>query len=245
MSTSILEFAFNDILGWVLRFVILLTFGYVVYEGDYLFAITSLFAIFLSCTPMMLNRSFKISLPWELNFLITFSLFLHVTLGEVMEFYDLYPFWDKFMHLLGTAIIGILGFMAVYSFHYARKIRLSLPLICLFTVIFSMAVGSAWEIGEFTIDKIFGRNTQYSLDNTMIDLINNTIAGLVVGISGIFYVKYVEGHSRKRLHRTVRATLGTFNQRFCNYTLRERGKVCRFNQDFRFPQRQPAKTNSN
>jgi hypothetical protein len=209
---SILEIAFNDVLGWILRFILLLTFGYVVYIGDYLFAITSLLAIFLSVTPMLLNKSFKISLPWELNFLITFSLFLHVTLGEVMKFYDLYPFWDKFMHLLGTAILAILGFMAVYALHYAGKIKLSLPLICLFTIVFSMAMGSLWEIGEFVIDKFFGRNTQYGLENTMIDLINNTIAGLVVGISGIFYVKYVESHSRKRLHKSVRATLGNLVQ---------------------------------
>lgn len=209
MSTSILELAFNDILGWLLRFIMLITFGYVIYEGDYIFALTSLFAIFLSCAPMILNRSFKISLPWELNFLITFSLFLHVVLGEVLEFYDIYYFWDKFMHLLGTAIIGILGFMAVYSFHYAGKIRLSLPLICLFTVVFSLAVGSVWEIGEFFTDMLLGRNTQYGLDNTMWDLVNNTIAGLLVGIGGMFYVRYVESHSRRRLHKTVRAALGT------------------------------------
>src|SRR3990167_2647613 len=208
MSPSILELAINDILGWFLRFVMLATFGYVIYQGDYLFALTSLLAIFLSCAPMLLNRSLKISLPWEINFLITFVLFLHVTLGEVLEFYDLYYFWDKFMHLLGTAIIGILGFMAVYSFHYAGKIRLSLPLICLFTVIFSMAVGTAWEIGEFFTDLFLGRNTQYGLDNTMWDMVNNTAAGLVVGIGGMFYVRYVEGHSRKRLQQTVRAALG-------------------------------------
>lgn len=208
MSPSILELAINDILGWVLRGVMLLTFGYVIYQGDYLFAFTSLLAIFLSCGPMILNRSLKISLPWEINFLITFALFLHVTLGEVLEFYDIYYFWDKFMHILGTAIIGILGFMAVYSFHYAGKIRLSLPLICLFTVIFSMAVGSAWEIGEFFTDILLGRNTQYGLDNTMWDMVNNTVAGLIVGIGGMFYVRYVESHSRQRLQKTVRAALG-------------------------------------
>lgn len=209
MPISILELAINDVLGWFLRFVMLATCGYVIYIGDYIFAFTTALAILLSCSPMLLNRSFKISLPWELNFLITFTLFLHVVLGEVLKFYDTYYFWDKVMHILGTAIIGILGFMAVYSFHYARKIRLSLPLICLFTVIFSMAMGSVWEIGEFFIDQFLGRNTQYSLENTMWDLVNNTIAGLIIGIGGIFYVRYVESHSRERLQKTVRATLGT------------------------------------
>lgn len=209
MPVSILEIAFNEVLGWVLRLIMLFTFGYVLYKGDYIFAFASATALLLSFGPMILNRSFKISLPWELNFAITFVLFLDVVLGEALKFYDLYPFWDKIMHLLGTAIIGILGFMSVFSFHYARKIRLSLPLICLFTVIFAMAVGTLWEIGEFTIDQTLGRNTQYSLENTMWDLINNTFAGLVVGIGGVFYVRYVETHSRYRLNKSVRDTLGT------------------------------------
>ncbi|HLB58608.1 MAG TPA: hypothetical protein VJL87_00800 [Bdellovibrionota bacterium] len=205
---SILELAFNDVMSWVLRVAMVGNLIYVLYHGDYVFAMANLTAIFLSCAPMVIKRTYRISLPWEVDFLITLALFLHVVLGEVLKFYDLYPFWDKFMHILGTATIGILGFMAVYALHFTGKIDLSLSFICLFTIIFSMAVGSLWEIGEFIIDQILGRNTQYSLYNTMWDLINNTISGAIVGVGGMFYIRYLESHSRARFHRTVREMLG-------------------------------------
>ncbi len=46
-----------------------------------------------------------------------------------------------------------------------------------------MAVGVAWEIGEFGIDQFFGTHEQRDLYDTMTDLIVDTIAGVVVAVS--------------------------------------------------------------
>src|SRR3990172_7384803 len=100
------------------------------------------------------------------------------------------------------------GVMIVYTLHYTKKIRLTLPLVGLFTITFAMAVGGLWEIGEFAVDKIFNKDTQNGLDNTMWDLINDLIGGTFVAIMGIIYMKYSRPVERKRLTKPLGEIFG-------------------------------------
>ena len=45
-----------------------------------------------------------------------------------------------------------------------------------------MAIGSFWEIGEFTMDKLFETNNQKSLDDTMFDLVFDFLGAMAIGI---------------------------------------------------------------
>lgn len=190
-------------LSWLMKLILTGLFFYASYKGDYLLAAAAITALIISVIPSILGRNHNVTLPWELDFLITLALFLHTFFGEWLRFYDTIWFFDKFMHLYGTSIIAIMAFMIVYTFHATRKLRLTLPFTGLFTVTFAMAVGGLWEIGEFTFDKLLDRNTQYSLDNTMWDMINNVIGGTVVALLGMLYVRYSRPEGRKRITKTI------------------------------------------
>jgi hypothetical protein len=176
---------------------------YSLFKGDYFLAAATLTAITLSLIPSILERNHNATLPWELDFLITLALFFHTFFGEWLRFYDNLWFFDKIMHLYGTSLIAILAFMIVYTLHATRKLRLTLPFMGLFTVTFSMAIGGLWEIGEFTFDKTFGKNTQYGLDNTMWDLVSNLMGGIFIAFLGMIYVKFSRPEGRKRITMTV------------------------------------------
>lgn len=203
-----LAISISSALSWLMKFIMIGMFPYVIYKGSYLFAFATAIAIVLSLLPSIVQRNYRITLPFELDLLITLSIFLHTFFGEWLKFYDRIWIWDKILHVYGTAVISMLAFMIVYTLHYTKKLRLTLPFVGLFTVISAMAIGSFWEIGEFAVDNIFNIDTQNGLDNTMWDLIDDLIGGTFVAGVGIIYIKYSRPDERKRLTRPLGEVFG-------------------------------------
>ncbi len=190
-------------LSWLMKLILIGSFPYSIYNGDYLYAIAAAVAIALSLAPSIIERNYRVTLPFELDFLITLSIFAHIFFGEQMHFYDRFWLWDKILHVYGSAVVSLLAFIIVYTFHTTRKLRLTLPFIGLFTVVFTLAVGGLWEIGEFAVDKFLGLNTQRGLDNTMWDIINDLIGGSLAALLGMLYVRYSHPDDRKRLTKPL------------------------------------------
>jgi hypothetical protein len=190
-------------LSWLMKLILIGSFPYSVYKGDYLYSIAAVVAIALSLTPSIIERNYRVTLPFELDFLITLSIFAHIFFGEQMHFYERFWLWDKILHVYGSSVVSLLAFILVYTFHSTGKLRLTLPFIGLFTVVFTLAVGGIWEIGEFTVDKLLDLNTQRGLDNTMWDIINNLIGGTLAALLGMLYVRYSHPDNRKRLAKPL------------------------------------------
>ena len=203
-----LNISISTALSWLMKFIMMGMLPYAVYKGRYLFAAATGVAIILSLLPSIVEKSYRVTLPFELDLLITMMIFLHTFFGEWLKFYDRIWLWDKILHIYGTGVIAILAFMIVYTLHYTKKIRLTLPLVGLFTIIFAMAVGGFWEIGEFALDKLFSIDTQNGLDNTMWDLVNDLIGGTFIAAMGIVYIKYSKPDERKRLTRPLGEVFG-------------------------------------
>jgi DNA polymerase len=70
-------------------------------------------------------------------------------------------------------------------------------MIGLFTLVFALAIGTLWEIGEFASDKFLGTTAQGDgkdpLVDTMLDLISDGITGLLVALIGASLVKGYHG----------------------------------------------------
>ena len=113
------------------------------------------------------------------------------------------------LHIYGTMLIALLGFMFVYTLYYTGKIKLSLRMIAVFTFLFAMAVGGLWEIAEFSTDRVLGTNAQMdSLADTMGDLIFDGVGGILVAFLGMWYVrktpeKRINQHIARLLNREV------------------------------------------
>jgi len=146
----------------------------------------------------MLRRNYRVVFPGFLGFLIVLQLHLHTFWGVWLRFYDSHWFWDKLLHLTGTVLVSFVGFLAAYALHTSGKVRLTGPALALFTVVFGNALGAWWEIVEFLVDKTLRKNTQYGLDNTMIDLINNFVGSLVAPGLGWVYLKVTARKERQQ-----------------------------------------------
>ena len=171
--------------------MILITLS-LIYHQDFLFAISAIILFILSIIPLLMRRNYKVSLPWGLEFLIVIILLLHI-LGSYYNFFVNFRFYSPMMHFLGTALIAFLAYGIVYTLNMTKKIRLSHLMIGIFTLIFALAIGAIWEIGEFTLDQNLGTYSQGDgidpLTDTMYDLIWDGVAGLFIAIVGQTWMK--------------------------------------------------------
>lgn len=144
----------------------------------------------VSGIPSLLRRDLHLVLPVELNLWIVLALFLHV-IGGVSGFYDNLPGWDHLTHAMSSSLIAALGFVAVVALDkYVDSIYLPTPFLAFFIVMFTMAMGVSWELMEYVVDEVSGSNMQYSLSDTMMDLLFDAFAGFIVAAYGTYYLRH-------------------------------------------------------
>lgn len=147
-------------------------------------------SLFISEIPALVRRDLGMVLPIELNFMIVLALFLHVV-GGFSGFYDDVPGWDHITHMTSASLVAALGFVAVVTIDkYFASISLPRPFLAFFIVMFTMAFGVLWELMEFANDQLTGTSLQYSLDDTMIDMMFDTFGGFIVAILGAYYLTH-------------------------------------------------------
>lgn len=175
----------------------------------YFLIFSSAFILILTFLPSLIEKNYKINLPVEFDFVITTILWLHFVLGEVNEFYHIFPWWDIFLHYASSILLGVLGFTIVYTLFFTQQIKANPFFIALFTITFALSIGAVWEIFEFSMDSLFGFNMQKSgLIDTMWDLIIDAIGAFFIGIAGYFYEK----NPRKGILDRVMTKILVFNK---------------------------------
>lgn len=151
---------------------------------------TSLLALFLTFTPLIITRNFKIKLPIEVDLILTAVLCLHYALGEYNHFYIKFWWWDLFLHAGNSIILGIVGFIWAYSLLITSKVTAKPILISSFSLSFSVLIGVLWEIFEFGMDYFFGFTMQKSgLVDTMTDLMMDVGGAMIVSLLGFIYMR--------------------------------------------------------
>ncbi|MBI4151074.1 hypothetical protein HY492_03035 [Candidatus Woesearchaeota archaeon] len=178
----------QNIITWVLHGLLIALLGIALWNGEYLRAIVAAIAIILAFLPAIAQRNWRITVPWGFEVLLIIALSLHVS-GVIFRWYELFAWWDTMTHLIGSATVAILAFMGVYALYVAGKIHVSIKMIGLFTFFTAMAVGGLWEVLEFGLDYAFDSRSQVDNADTNTDLINDGIAGLLVAIAGMEYLK--------------------------------------------------------
>lgn len=193
----------RQVITWLLHGVLITLLATAVWERQYLHSIVAVIAIVLALLPAIAKRNWRITVPWGFEVLLILALSLHIS-GIVFRWYDVFSWWDTMTHLIGSATVAILAFMGVYSLYVAGKIHVSVRMIGLFTFFTAMAVGALWELVEFGLDKTLGTHSQLNNDDTNTDLINDGIAGLLVAIVGMEYLKRdPEARLEKRAKRLI------------------------------------------
>lgn len=177
-------------------------------------AFVALATLVLTAVPVLVVRRFDVELP--LNFIAAIAVFLFATLflGEVLDFYERYWWWDLVLHGGSAAGFGLIG--VIFALFLFEGDRYAAPPWALSLIAFSFAVtiGGLWEIFEFAMDQLFGLNMQKTgLDDTMWDLIVNAAgAFLAAGFGFLYFAGRAEGGPGGILAEFVRLNRRLFDR---------------------------------
>jgi hypothetical protein len=146
--------------------------------------------------PPILRRDFDVPMDPALTLWITTAVFLHAVgtvglPGSEANFYRTVPWWDNVTHALSSSVVAAAGYATARSFdEHAEGVSLPPRFMFVFILLFVLAFGVLWEVIEFVLAEaaaLLGTGailTQYGLEDTMVDLIFDTVGAVIVAIWG-------------------------------------------------------------
>jgi hypothetical protein len=174
----------------LIRISLVIAIGYAFYTEDYFVFLFSIVTLVLTFVPWAFEKSLKIDVPIEFEVAAVIFVYATIFLGEATGLYTYFWWWDLLLHSFSALVFGMIGFVILFFLDKNTKIDAPPIWLAVFTFTFAIAIGSLWEIFEFTADQFLGTNMQKSgLMDTMTDLIVDTFGALIASLLGYFYLK--------------------------------------------------------
>lgn len=137
------------------------------YDASHYFmnAFTCLILLILTFVPSFIASKTTMIVPAALQTGFLIFMFLAMLIGEVYNFYEIFPWWDIMLHSSSAFMFGIVGFLLFDALDRDEKIYFELNRIgiLIFAFCFAVTCGALWEIFEFSGDMLFGMNMQKSV----------------------------------------------------------------------------------
>ena len=145
----------------VLRVLVIVCMILQILKGNFENALLCLLSLLLLLVPFFIQKNFKITLPNTLEIIILLFIFSAEILGEIQNFYGIFPFWDTMLHTINGFLAAAVGFSLINLLNKnSEKFNLSPVYLCLVAFCFSMTIGVLWEFFEFASDKVLSIDMQ-------------------------------------------------------------------------------------
>lgn len=175
--------------------------------GEPAIGILTLVCWFAIVFPNIVSRGLIPKVPIEIEIILFVMVFVQFVLGEARDFYTTIPYYDKFVHYLLPMFIGILSFLFMYTLSETGHLKVSKFAMVVLVVMIALAIGALWEICEYLSDRIFyaifdswhhfqGNAEQSAIDDTMTDLIVDTLGGIFGAVIALWYTNRNAGTKR-------------------------------------------------
>ena len=201
--------------------------GVYTFEGKHFVTVlTALISLAITYIPDFVSNKDIMIMPIGLQALFSGFTFCAMFMGEILNFYERFSWWDTMLHFTSGFMFSVIGFMLFLSFNRDATIRRQINpvIIVMFTVCFSIACGAVWEIFEFAGDSLLGMNMQRwqsgipaeqwsalqnasnfsnpGLINTMKDIISDTFGSLLSITFILPLAKYKSNYKKVRIPQT-------------------------------------------
>jgi len=145
--------------------------------------------LLITLVPALLERNYDLPLdPW-LGLWITLAIFLH-TMGSA-GLYAQIDWWDHLTHAMSASLVAAIGYTFVRAVDlHSDQITIPNQFAFVFILITVMAFGVIWELFEFGLDIAADATgvtmplAQHGLDDTVRDMMFNTLGAIVVATFG-------------------------------------------------------------
>ena len=138
----------------------------------------------ITFVPEILRRYLKIDLPLLLDFFISLSFLFHIGNG-LLDGSTIIEIYNKFTHFFSAIVVAFISLIILYVVHeFEGDIVNNKKKVLFDIIIITIALGVVWEIMEWSTDALFGLGSQVNLDDTMLDLIADTLGGVCMSLIG-------------------------------------------------------------
>jgi hypothetical protein len=122
--------------------------------------------------------------------------------GEALGLYDAWKPYDNVVHFVVPMLCSQVAYIALARIEVLPDMRedfVPRHYAGIFTVTFALgvAIGGVWEIFEWGSDELFGSNLSMSNDDTVGDLISDTLGAAAGGLLLVAWTKYGWGSVRR------------------------------------------------
>lgn len=160
--------------------------------------------------PAVLERDYHIPMDPALTLWITVAVFLHAfgtagLPGATTNLYRSIWWWDHLTHTLSSTIVAAAGYATARAFElHSDGVSLPDRFVFVFILLFVLAFGVFWEVIEFGVTVVASLSgtssvlVQYGLGDTMLDLLFDTLGGIIVAIWGTAHLTDLVGSLAER-----------------------------------------------
>lgn len=176
--------------------VVLIGYGAVAGVGG--LVVNGLLALPVVFFPALLAWRYDHEVDTRLTLWITLAAVVHVAgfLGPYEARSGLWTWYDQTAHALSASFVAGVGYAVIVALdRHSTRLRLPSGFRFVLTLCVILAFGVAWEIVEFAAgglaSTLGGQSAlvQYGIDDTVLDLTFNTLAGALVAVWGTRYFR--------------------------------------------------------
>ncbi len=172
----------------VLRFLVVISLILQLYRGEWNNAFLCILTLILFTIPTIIKKKFKVELPSVLEGIIYLFIFSAEILGEINNFYGIFPYWDSMLHTINGFLAAAIGFALIDLLNKESKLIVLSPIFVALTAFcFSMTVGVLWEFFEYAGDQKLNLDMQkdFYTDHINTVILDETNTNTVVKIEDI------------------------------------------------------------
>ncbi|WP_419505007.1 hypothetical protein [Allofournierella sp.] len=192
LSMELKEHKSSAIVYFTLRALVIVVMVLQIFNRNYENVFLCLLTLLLLVVPSLVQVTMKIELPTTLEIIILVFIFAAEILGEIQEFYILFPFWDTVLHTLNGFLAAAIGFSMVDLLNRSERMmfKLSPLFMAIVAFCFSMTIGVVWEFFEFGMDQLFHTDMQkdtivHAVYSVLLDPAGGNRAAGITGITQV------------------------------------------------------------
>ena len=140
----------------------------------------SLGALAIPIAMALFYRLTGLKVVHQIDFIILAFTLIAYPLGSCLDFYARFPGYDKLMHMLSGAFVSVLCILLYCALKPGHRIGSDdFWLALLFTFFGSMAVAGLWDLAEYGINLVTGRDVQHVLDTGVGDTMQDMLVCMI------------------------------------------------------------------
>lgn len=146
----------------ILRLLVIVIMVAQFFNGNYENVFLCILTLILFMLPSIFEMKLKVDFPDAMEVVILLFIFSAEILGEIQEFYIIFPFWDDMLHTINGFLAAAIGFSLIDFFNRSKRLTFHLSpfFVAMFAFCFSMTIGVLWEFFEFFVDTVLKYDMQ-------------------------------------------------------------------------------------